>query len=85
MKLFKPTFQWMEQMKRSRLYVMCVLCYAMRKNVEQMALGLRKNVRNRQYFVGQSQWDTEPGIEIHQGLISATLGESEECPNIMAQ
>jgi SRSO17 transposase len=77
MKLFKPAFQRMEQMKRSQVYVSGLLGHATRKNVEQMALGLGKNVRSMQYFVGQSQWDTEPVIVTHQGLIGESLGEED--------
>ncbi|MFZ1040411.1 MAG: IS701 family transposase, partial [Anaerolineales bacterium] len=50
---------------------------ATRKNVEQMALGQKEKVRSLQYFVGQSQWETEPVITIHQGLIGETLGEED--------
>ncbi|MFZ1040410.1 MAG: IS701 family transposase, partial [Anaerolineales bacterium] len=50
---------------------------ATRKNVEQMALGQKEKVRSLQYFVGQSQWETEPVIAIHQGLIGETLGEED--------
>ena len=58
MKLFKPAFQRMEQMKKSLTYLHGLLGSAARKNVEQMALGLREKVRSLQYFVGQSQWDS---------------------------
>jgi len=75
MKLFKPAFQRMEQMKRSQLYLYGLLGNTIRKNVEQMALGLGEKVRSLQHFVGQSQWETEPVIAIHQGLIGETLGE----------
>lgn len=77
MKLFKPAFQRMEQMKRSQFYVNGLLGHATRKNVEQMALSLGKNVRSMQYFVGQSQWDTEPVIATHQGLIGESLGQED--------
>ena len=36
------------------------------KNVEQMALGLGEKVRSMQYFVGQSPWEAQPVIDIHQ-------------------
>jgi SRSO17 transposase len=42
-----------------------------------MALGLGEKVRSLQYFVGQSQWETERVIAIHQGLIEETLGEED--------
>jgi SRSO17 transposase len=66
-----------EQTKKSRAYVHGLLGSSMRKNVEQMALDLKEKVRSLQYFVGQSQWETEPVIAIHQGLIGETLGEAD--------
>lgn len=77
MKLFRPAFERVEQMNRSQVYVRGLLGNAARKNVEQMALGLGENVRSLQYFVGQSQWETEPAIVIHQGLIGESLGEAD--------
>jgi SRSO17 transposase len=73
--LFEPAFQRVEQLERSGTYLRGLLGDAMRKNVEQMALGLGENVRNPQYFVGQSPWKTEPVIEIHQRLVAETLGK----------
>lgn len=75
--LFEPAFQRVEQLERSGTYLRGLLGDAMRKNVEQMALGLGENVRNLQYFVGQSPWKTEPVIEIHQRLVAETLGEAD--------
>ena len=77
MKLFKPAFQRVEQIKKSLTYVHGLLGNAARKNVEQMALGQKEKVRSLQYFVGQSQWEAEPVIAIHQGLIGETLGEED--------
>jgi SRSO17 transposase len=77
MKLFKSAFERMEQMQRSQFYVNGLLGNSARKNVEQMALGQKEKVRSLQYFVGQSQWDPEPVIAIHQGLIGETLGEED--------
>jgi len=77
MKLFRPAFERVEQMKRSQVYVHGLLGNATRKNVEQMALGLGEKVRSLQYFVGQSLWETEPVIVIHQGLIGESLGEED--------
>lgn len=77
MKLFKPAFQRMEQIQKSLTYMNGLLGNVARKNVEQMALGQREKVRSLQYFVGQSQWQTEPVIVIHQGLIGDTLGEED--------
>ena len=73
--LFAPAFQRAEQLERSETYLRGLLGDAARKNVEQMALGLGENVRNLQYFVGQSPWKTEPVIKIHQRLVAESLGE----------
>jgi SRSO17 transposase len=77
MKLFIPAFQRVEQIKKSLTYLQGLLGDSTRKNVEQMALGLREKVRSLQYFVGQSQWESEPVIAIHQGLIGESLGEED--------
>jgi SRSO17 transposase len=77
MKLFKPAFQRVEQIKKSLTYLHGLLGTTPRKNVEQMALGQKEKVRSLQYFVGQSQWETEPVLAIHQGLIGETLGEAD--------
>ena len=77
MKLFKSAFQRVEQTKKSQTYVHGLLGNATRKNVEQMALGMGEKVRSLQYFVGQSQWETEPVLAIHQNLIGETLGEED--------
>jgi SRSO17 transposase len=77
MKLFKPAFQRVEQIQKSLTYLHGLLGNATRKNVEQMALEQKEKVRDLQYFVGQSQWETEPVIAIHQGLIGKSLGEED--------
>ena len=77
MKLFKGAFQRVEQVQKSLSYLHGLLGHATRKNVEQMALGQKEKVRSLQYYVGQSQWETEPVIAIHQGLIGETLGEAD--------
>jgi SRSO17 transposase len=69
MALFAPAFERVEQWERSGTYLRGLLGDAARKNVEQMALELGENVRNLQYYVGQSPWKTEPVIEIHQRLV----------------
>ena len=66
MKLFKGAFQRVEQAQKSLTYLHGLLGNATRKNVEQMALGQKEKVRNLQYYVGQSQWETEPVLAIHQ-------------------
>jgi len=75
MKLFRPAYGRVEQTKRSQVYVHGLLGDARRKNVEQMALEQGEKVRSLQYFVGQSEWKTEPVVAIHQGLIGESLGE----------
>ena len=75
--LFKPAFQRVEQLEWSKAYLQGLLGDAVRKNVEQMALEIGENVRSMQYFVGQSRWNTEPVIAIHQRLVAETLGEAD--------
>lgn len=77
MKLFKPAFLRVEQIEKSLTYMNGLLGNTTRKNVEQMALDMREKVRSLQYFVGQSQWQTEPVVAIHQGLVGETLGEED--------
>jgi len=36
-----------------------------------------ENVRDLQHFVGQSPWQKEPAVVIHQGVIAETLGEAD--------
>ena len=75
--MFEPAFHRVEQLERSEIYLRGLLGDAARKNIEQMALGLGENVRNLQYFVGQSPWKTEPVLKIHQRLVAETLGEAD--------
>jgi SRSO17 transposase len=77
MERFEPAFQRVEQRTRSIAYLRGLLGHAMRKNVEQMALGLGEKVRSLQYFVGQSPWEAEPVIGIHQQVVGETLGEED--------
>jgi SRSO17 transposase len=77
MKLFEPAFRRVERVKRSQAYLHGLLGNATRKNVEQMALGLGEKVRSLQYFVGQSRWEEEPVIAIHQASVGETLGEAD--------
>jgi hypothetical protein len=77
MKLFKTAYKRVEQIQKSLTYLHGLLGNSIRKNVEQMALGQKEKVRSLQYFVGQSQWEAEPVIAIHQGLIGETLGEED--------
>ena len=77
MKLFKPAYTRVEQNQKSLTYLHGLLGNTTRKNIEQMALGQKEKVRSLQYFVGQSQWETEPVMAIYQGLISKSLGEED--------
>jgi len=77
MRLFKSAFERGEQREKSLTYMNGLLGNSTRKNVEQMALGQKEEIRSLQYFVGQSRWQTEPALGIHQGLIGETLGEED--------
>jgi SRSO17 transposase len=77
MKLFEPAFRRVEQLKRSTAYVRGLLGNAVRKNVEQLALGLGEKVRSMQYFASQSPWEQEPVIGIHQQSVGEALEEED--------
>ena len=76
-KLFEPAFRRREQWQWSRVYVQGLLGQTQRKTVEGIALELGQNVRDMQHFVGQSPWQKEPAVVIHQGLVAKTLGEAD--------
>jgi SRSO17 transposase len=61
----------------SAVYVQGLLGEAVRKNVEQIALGQGVNVRSLQHFIGQSPWSPTPLLAVHQQLVAETLGESD--------
>lgn len=75
--LFASAFQRVEQVKWSKVYLQGLLGQASRKNSERIALEASETVRSLQYFIGQSRWKLEPAIQIHQGLVAATLGEMD--------
>jgi SRSO17 transposase len=77
MKLLEPAFGRREQWQWSGLYVQGLLGDTPRKTVERMALELGQNVRDMQHFVGQSPWQKEPAVVIHQGLVAHSLGEAD--------
>jgi len=77
MKQFRAAFGRVEQMKHSQAYVNGLLGNSPRKNVEQMALEVREKVRSLQYFVGQSAWEVEPVLAVHQGLVAEDLAEED--------
>ena len=74
-KLFEPAFGRREQWQWSGRYLQGLLGDTQRKTVERIALELGQNVRDMQHFVGQSPWQTEPAVLIHQGLVAKSLGE----------
>ena len=73
--MFEPAFRRPEQLEWSKHYLLGLLGDASRKNVERIALELGENVRSMQHFIGQSPWEQEPVIAIHQRLVGETLGE----------
>jgi len=74
---FEATFRRREQWQWSRVYLQGLLGNTQRKTVERMALEMGENVRDMQHFLGQSRWQTEPGVVIHQGLVAKNLGEGD--------
>jgi SRSO17 transposase len=75
--MFEPAFRRPEQLGWSQSYLQGLLGNAMRKNVERMALELGENVRSMEHFVGQSPWEEEPVVAIHQRLVAESLGEAD--------
>lgn len=75
--MFEPAFQRAEQLEWSKAYLHGLLGDAQRKNVERIALEMGEKVRSMQYFMGQSPWQPEPVIDIHQRLVAETLGEAD--------
>jgi SRSO17 transposase len=76
-KQFEPAFRRGEQWQWSGRYVQGLLGDSPRKTVERMALELGLNVRDMQHFIGQSPWQKEPAVVIHQGLVAQSLGEAD--------
>lgn len=74
---FAPAFSRIEQFEQSQVYVKGLLSELPRKTTERIALEFNKNVRDLQYFVGQSPWATEPLVELQEGLIGSSLGEAD--------
>ena len=75
--MFAPAYRRTEQLAWSKNYLLGLLGDASRKNIERIALELGENVRNMQHFIGQSPWEAEPVIAIHQRLVGETLGEAD--------
>jgi len=76
-RLFEPAFRRREQWRWGRVYLQGLLGDTQRKTVERIALEHGQNVRDLQHFVGQSPWQKEPAVIIHQGLVGDTLGEAD--------
>lgn len=77
LKFFEPAFHRPEQLEWGKVYLNGLLSELPRKNTERIALELGENVRNLQHFIGQSPWEHEPLVVIHQKLIGETLGETD--------
>ena len=75
--LFEPAFGRQEQWRWSQVYLKGLLGPSERKNIERMALKLGYKVRTMQHFVGQSPWEKEPVVLIHQRVVAQTLGEAD--------
>lgn len=75
--MFKPAFQRKEQAKKGGTYLRGLLSDLPRKVTERIALHFGENVRSLQHFIGQSPWETEAALEIHQDLVVETLGEED--------
>lgn len=75
--LFEPAFRRREQWTWGQVYLQGLLGDAPRKTAERIALDLGANVRDLQHYVGQSPWQAEPAVVIHQGLIAHSLGEDD--------
>ena len=77
LKQFESTFGRVEQFRQSQVYVKGLLSDVLRKTTERMALEFEENVRDLQHFVGQSPWEIEPVVAMHQRLTGAMLGEAD--------
>jgi SRSO17 transposase len=73
--IFEPAFRRAEQLEWSKNYMQGLLGDSPRKNIERIALEQGEKVRSMQHFIGQSPWELEPVLAIHQRLVSETLGE----------
>lgn len=76
-RLFAPAFCRPEQARWSEVYLEGLLGDVPRKTAERIALDSGENVRDLQYFVGQSPWETGPVLAVHRRLVGETLGEAD--------
>jgi SRSO17 transposase len=74
---FTAAYRRPEQVRWSRVYLRGLLGDSPRKTTERIALDQGVNVRDLQHFIGQSRWDQEPVVAIHQRLVGETLGEPD--------
>ena len=77
LQMFEPGFGRVEQFRQSQVYLNGLLSDVVRKTAERIALEFGANVRDLQHFVGQSPWETEPIVAIHQCVIGEMLGETD--------
>ena len=75
--LFRSAFRRREQWEKGQTYLSGLLGDTQRKNIERMALEMGENVRNLQHYIGQSSWQKESVVKIHQGLVAEALGEAD--------
>ena len=76
-KNYESAFRRPEQLEQGKVYLNGLLSDLQRKNTERIALEMGENVRNLQHFVGQSPWEQEPLLTIHQRTIGEILGEND--------
>ena len=79
--LFRPGFARSEQSDWSQIYARGLLGTTVRAqgapDIERMALELGVNVRSLQHYMGQSPWECEALLAIHQAIVGQTLGEKD--------
>jgi SRSO17 transposase len=75
--LFVPAFRRYEQWRWGQVYLKGLLGETQRRTSERMALELGENVCDLQHFIGQSSWQKEPVVVIHQRVMAETLGEDD--------
>lgn len=75
--LFAPAFRRPEQAIWAGVYVKGLLGDVPRKTAERMALDQGKTPRTLQHFLGQSPWELEAVVSIHQRLVVEDLGEDD--------
>ena len=74
---FKPAFERRDQAAHGWVYLKGLLSDLPRKVTERIALRFGVNVRSLQHFMGQSCWECEGVLQIHQAQVVETLGEED--------